>query len=230
MTSFRQSMVRTHADKYARDESYRSMIDSTLGDFADNLAARQPTPAGGAAAAYTASMGASLLQMVTRFCRGRKENSGRDEELAAAETSLEEMRAKLLQMIEKDCLAFDRVTGAYRLPQEEAGTKVRQQALEEALLGAIAVPSEVICLCRDSLQAAVGVSDCLNKSVASDFAAGAALLLAAGEAASLSIVSNAAFLRDEDMAVTTRGRASQLLEEVSEAKARVEAAVGTLLV
>ncbi|MHC5065834.1 MAG: cyclodeaminase/cyclohydrolase family protein [Planctomycetota bacterium] len=206
------------------------MIESTLGEFADNLAARQPTPGGGAAAGYAASMGASLLQMVVRFCQGRSENSGREEKLTAAETALEELRAKLLSMIEKDCLAFDRVTSAYRLPETEAGQEVRQQALEEALLGAIAVPSEVICLCRDSLHAAVEVSDCLNKSVASDFAAGATLLLAAGEAASLSIISNAAFLKDEGMAVTTRGRASELLEEVSEARARVEAAVGTLLV
>lgn len=223
-------MVRTDAGKYARAQSQRSMIDSSLGKFADYLAERQPTPAGGAAAAYTACMGASLLQMVVRFCQGKPANRDREEELAKAEATLGSLRARLLPMMEKDCVAFDRVISAYRMPKDQADVQVRQQALEKALVGAIAVPSEIICLCRDCLLTATELCDCLNKSVASDFAAGAALLLAAGEAASLSIISNAAFLTDEELAVTTRDRASEVLEEVSEAKAQIEAAVGTFLV
>ena len=63
------------------------MIDQTFKEIASSLAARTPTPAGGAAAALTASMGTALMLMVIRFTRGKAANADRfiDERLHSVE-------------------------------------------------------------------------------------------------------------------------------------------------
>lgn len=205
------------------------MIKTPLSEFIANLAARQPAPAGGAAAAYTAAMGVALLQMALRFCRGKPANQGRDEQLAAADVAMAGFIEKFLPMLERDCKSFEQVISAYALPKDEGTVGVRSKALETALRGAITVPEELLCLSRDALSLAVEMLDCLAKNVASDFAAGATLLLAAAEAASMSIISNISFLTDRQVAEITRHRVADLLDEVVASKARIESAVGVLL-
>ncbi len=206
------------------------MLETPLSEFISDLAARRPTPASGAAAAYTAAMGTALFQMVLRFCRGKNANQGRDDQLAAGDAAMAAFTQRFLPMLERDCRSFEHVTRAYSLPKDKGTAEVRQKALEEAIRGAITVPEEVLCLCRDALSLAVEMLDCLGKNVASDFAAGAALHNASAEAASLSIISNASFLKDRELAAMTSHRVSDLLDEVVASRARIESVVGALLV
>ncbi|MBK8099917.1 MAG: 2,3-bisphosphoglycerate-independent phosphoglycerate mutase [Planctomycetes bacterium] len=61
------------------------MLDQPFVKLIDALAARTPTPGGGAAAAMAGCMGTALFLMVVRFSRGKKANVDREGELARAE-------------------------------------------------------------------------------------------------------------------------------------------------
>ena len=126
------------------------MINKSFEDVVAAIAAKTPTPGGGAAAAMSASLGAALFLMVVRFSRGKKATLDQEEELGVAETQLERLLEHLLPMAERDCAAFDLVSNAYGLPKTTDSEKaIRDKAIEAGLLAAMAVPEEVACVVRD---------------------------------------------------------------------------------
>jgi formiminotetrahydrofolate cyclodeaminase len=207
------------------------MIEQTFRQLVEQTAARTPTPGGGAAAALTASLGAALLLMVVRFSRGKKKTAAREAELAAAEERLQAQIDRLLPMAERDCAAFDRVSAAYKLPKENAEhERLRARAIDEAMLGAMAVPEELICMARDVLMAIEPVADCVGASIVSDLGAGAELLRAAAEAALLNVRINARFLADRHVAAAALQRAVSVRDEVLEQHRAIGAFVEAALV
>src|SRR5882672_7787336 len=110
------------------------MIDQPFGKLIDSLAARTPTPGGGAAAAMAACMGAALFLMVVRFSRGKKGNEARERDLAQVEGLLQGHLQRLQPMAERDCKSFDLVSAAYQMRKDtEAQRAVRERAVQEAL-------------------------------------------------------------------------------------------------
>lgn len=202
------------------------MIDQPFARLVETLAARTPTPGGGAAAALAACLGTALLLMVVRFSRGRKQNAGREDDLAAAEERLAGCLADLQPMAQRDCEAYDRVAAAWRLPKDsEAQQRARTAAAQEAMAGAMAVPEETLAMVRDVFEAVAGVVPCVGRSIVSDLASGAALLLAGAEGASLNVRINAAELHDRAAAGRALDRAGRLLDEVRSHHAAIRDAV-----
>ncbi|MCC6672257.1 MAG: cyclodeaminase/cyclohydrolase family protein [Planctomycetes bacterium] len=207
------------------------MIQQPFTKLIESLAARTPTPGGGAAGALAAAMGTALLVMVVRFSRGKKSNAAREADLAGAETFLQEHLQRILPMAQRDCDAFDRVSAAYALPKATPeALALRERAVDEGMAGALAVPSELMALIRDVLLRATGISDCVSKNIVSDMGSGAELLCAAGEAAFLNVRINAAFLKDRERAGEALRRDQVVMEEIQRHHASlrkvVDAAIG----
>ena len=191
------------------------MIDQSFAKIIDALAQRTPTPGGGAAAALAASMGTALLLMVVRFSRGKKANVDRDADLARVEGLLESHLLRLLPMAERDCNSFDLVSKAYAMGKSNDGeTQIRNRAIQEAMVGAMVVPEETLCMVRDVSQAMAQVIDCVGKNIVSDLASGSSLLVAAGEGAQLNVRINAAYLDNRELADGAVVRAKTLLAEI----------------
>lgn len=191
------------------------MIDKPFQTLVEDLAARTPTPGGGAAAAMTAAQGTALLLMVTRFTRGKKATAGRDAELAAVEEFLAGHLQRILPMAERDCASFDRVSAAYALAKETDEQKaVRARAVEEALAGAIVVPEELIFVIRDVLAKFESVSNLVGKAIVSDLGSGAELLRAAATCAWWNVRVNAAYLSDKGRAHATELRIKAVFDEL----------------
>ncbi|MFM1871726.1 MAG: hypothetical protein RL398_1148 [Planctomycetota bacterium] len=206
------------------------MIEQTLRQFLDSLAAKTPTPGGGAAAAIAGCMGTALFTMVIRFSRGKKANVDREGDLATVETRLEGLAALLSPMAERDCKAFDLVSAAYKMPKATPDeTALRERAIQEAMVGAMVVPEETLCLARDVMAAMEGVIGCIAKTIASDLASGASLLLAAAEGAFLNVRINAMFLTDRELADNTLKRATSVLDEVRQRQKAIAVVVDGML-
>lgn len=206
------------------------MLDQSLRQFLDSLAKKTPTPGGGAAAAVAGSMGAALFAMVVRFSQGKKANVDREGDLATAESQLTALLGKLGPMAERDCRAFDLVSSAYKLPKGTSDEQsLRERAIQEAMLGAMAVPEETLCMARDVLVAMEPVIGCIGKAIASDLASGGALLLAGAEGAFLNVRINAMYLTDRTLAEHAMRRATAVLDEVRARQRAVVAAVEGLL-
>src|SRR5687768_15587063 len=104
-------------------------------------------------------------------------------------------------MAERDCRSFDFVSAAYAMPKEPAEQKaLRDRAIQEALIGASVVPEETLCTVRDVFASAKDVVGCIGKTIVSDLASGAHLLLAAGEGAFLNVKINVGLLQDRALA------------------------------
>lgn len=206
------------------------MIHQSFEQIIASLAAKTPTPGGGAAAAMSGAMGAALFLMVVRFSRGKKANVDREADLARVETALDGHLKRLLPMAERDCKSFDLVSAAYSRPKDTDEQKgLREKAIQEAMVGAMVVPEETLCMVRDVFVAMQGVTTCIGKAIVSDLASGAALLLAAAEGAFLNVRINAAFLTNRDLADRTLERATTVLQEIRRQQQTIAVSVDKML-
>lgn len=206
------------------------MIHQSFEQIVTSLAAKTPTPGGGAAAAMAGSMGAALFLMVVRFSRGKKANVDREGDLAQVEAQLDGHLKRLLPMAERDCRSFDLVSAAYGMPKDNEQQKaLREKAIQEAMVGAMVVPEETLCMVRDVFASMQQVTGCIGKAIVSDLASGASLLLAAAEGAFLNVRINAAFLTNRELADRTLDRATAVLTEVRRQQQAIAVSVDKML-
>lgn len=206
------------------------MISQSFQELVESLAAKTPTPGGGAAAAMAGCMGTSLFLMTVRFSQGKKANAGREADLALAETALQAHLQHLLPMGARDCEAFDLVSAAFRMPKDTDDDKAaRSAAIQESMVGAMLVPEQTQIMIRDVFATMDKVCDCIGKSIASDLASGAALLLAGAEGAFLNVRINAAELKDRELADAAMSRATSVRDEIRSRQEAIAVAVDRML-
>lgn len=216
------SVARTHCSP--------QMISQPFQDLVQSLAAKTPTPGGGAAAAMAGCMGTSLFLMTVRFSQGKKANVGREDDLAQAETELQGHLDRLMPMGERDCEAYDKVSAAFRMPKESDDEKAaRSAAIQGSMVGAMLIPEQTQNMIRDVFVTMERVCDCIGKSIASDLASGAALLLAGAEGAFLNVRINAAELKDRELAEAAMTRATAARDDVRARQDAIAAAVDRML-
>jgi formiminotetrahydrofolate cyclodeaminase len=105
-----------------------------LGRFLDLVASREPAPGGGASAAVTVALAASLSSMSARF------STDHLAEAAALAERAETLRSEVSPLAQADAAAYGRVLEAYRIERDEEG---RRQRIREALSGAANVPLSI---------------------------------------------------------------------------------------
>jgi formiminotetrahydrofolate cyclodeaminase len=164
------------------------MRDDTIAAFLEHLAARVPSPGGGATAALHAAQAAALLAMVARYSNGPKYDAALMNRVVA---EADELREDALALAEADANAFGAVAGAYRLPRAtEQETSARSAAISSALAGAARPPADVV---RTALLLVSLAEDLLpagNRNVITDVAAAAEAARAAAVTARLIIEIN----------------------------------------
>ncbi len=195
-----------------------SFSDKTVQQFLDELASSAPAPGGGAAAALSGALAASLVAMVCRLTIGRKNYEQVSAELEAILPRAEDRRRVLTELMDADAAAYDDVIATYKLPKgTDAEKAVRTAAIQEALKRAAEVPFQIVGACADILDMVLPVAAKGNKNAASD-AGSAALLAEAGmRAALLNVQINLGQIKDEAyiqemrtrLEPFTRGRAEQ---------------------
>ena len=206
------------------------MIDQPFAKIVESVAAKTPTPGGGAVAALAAALGIGLAQMVVRFSRGKKANAEREGDLQAAEEFLSHHLQRVLPMAERDCASFDRVSAAYQLPKDSEEQKgVRNRAIEEAMVGAMVVPEELLHLVRDVIARLDSVRGCIGKAIASDLGAGCEMLFAAARAAFLNVRINANLVQDRARVETAATRTNAVFVEVQRHAESLRSTVDKLL-
>ena len=170
----------------------------TTTEFVDALAAGQPTPGGGGAAALTGSQAAALVSMVINFTVGKKKYAEVEVEMQGYLLRTETLRRELLAAVDADAAAFDAVTATYALPKEtDAEKSARTAALQEALKHAAAVPFAVAEQCLEIMRLAAPVGAKGNSNVVSDAATALYLAFAALKSAIVNVNVNLKFIKDE---------------------------------
>lgn len=120
------------------------MKNLTLLEFADLVASNEPVPGGGSVAAVCGTLAAALSQMVANLTIGKKKYTEHEQEMNEIKEKAMALKDKLIDYIEKDSLAYNKVMDAYKLSKDtEEEKEVRKLAIEEGSKLAAQIPLEV---------------------------------------------------------------------------------------
>lgn len=189
------------------------LADLTVSGFSELLSSEAPAPGGGSSAALSGALGASLTAMVACLTRTKKKYA----ELAPFAAELEEkeqaLRARLLDVMDRDTVAFLAVSAAFALPKDSPEEKAaRTAAIQQALKGCTETPMEMMRLCAEALELTEALlSRGFNENAASDLGAAALSLKAGIQAAWLNVLINIGSIRDADYAAACRAEGEALL-------------------
>lgn len=120
------------------------MRNMVINEFAKIVASESPVPGGGSIAALCGALSAALAEMVANLTVGKKKYADSKEEMTEIINKASVLREKLLNYIEEDSLAYNKVMEAYKLPkQTEEEKSLRLSKIEEGLKIAASVPLKV---------------------------------------------------------------------------------------
>ena len=149
--------------------------NTTLGQFLDAAAAKQPAPGGGSVAALVGALAASMGEMVVNYSVGRKGLEAHQDELRAALAELSRARGLMLRLMVEDQVAYEALTAARKLPE---GSRERHEQLPAALLASISTPQSVAATAAAVLGLCDRLVDVCNRYLLSDLAVSADLAMA----------------------------------------------------
>jgi methenyltetrahydrofolate cyclohydrolase len=197
----------------------------TIGEFLDRLASDSPTPGGGAVAALAAAAGAALISMVAKLTIDKAGYEDAWEPMRAVARLADDVRPSLLELADRDAMAFEAVMTAFRMPKgTDEERESRSRAIQMAFAGAAAVPMEIAMRAGELLEPARDAIELGNVNAASDGASAAWMLLAAVECAAANVAINAGALKDEGEGERLRANAANIRQRAHTAHDAAHAA------
>ena len=191
--------------------------EKTCPEFISVLASKEPVPGGGGAAALCSAVGTALGNMVGSLTVGKKKYADVEDEIISLKEKCDKLQADLLDLIDKDAMAFEPLSRAYSLPKntpEEIAYK--EEVMEKCLKEACVVPLKIM----EKTCEAIDIIDIFAKKgsviAASDAGCAAAICKGALYAASLNVFVNTKDIKDKEYAGGLNGRAETMLGKYGE--------------
>ncbi len=175
-----------------------ALINLSLKSFADETASESPAPGGGSIAAYMGTLGVSLAGMVANLSSHKRGWDNRWEEFSDWAEKAQYYKTKLLQLVDEDTNAFNKIMDAFGLPKSTDEEKaLRKQAIQEATKYAIEVPFTVMKLAYESMEVIKAMAETGNPNSVTDAGVGALAARSAVIGAFLNVKINASGLDDK---------------------------------
>ena len=193
------------------------LADMTVTGFADTVASDAPAPGGGSCAALYGSIGAALTAMVGGLTQGRKKYAEYAEHAAEVEKKGNELKTRLLDVMDRDTEAFNVVSAAFGMPKATDEEKAaRSAAIQEGLKGCTKTPFEMMelacqALIDETLTLAQSLLGRFNDTSASDLGVAFLSLKAGIQGAWLNVLINVGSLKDQEFAAEYRAKGEALL-------------------
>ncbi|MCE5238406.1 cyclodeaminase/cyclohydrolase family protein [bacterium] len=194
------------------------LTSQTVREYAARLAAGEPTPGGGSAAALVGALAVALGEMAANFTRGKDTW----ERVEAPLARLEQLRETLLDLTDADPEAYAPVAAAYAMPRATEEEKAaRREAIQAALKQAAHVPLQVVGRVADAIAELPALAEHANRNLLSDVGVAAAFALAALKTGWLNVEVNLASIKDEEYVEDIRGAWQERLCEAEKTAAVV---------
>lgn len=193
------------------------MKDEKILSFVDRLASDEPTLGGGAAAGLAGSLGTAAIMMAIRFSNTDKLSAAEQERLTNAINTLENSKAKFIELIEADEEGFKPLSSAYKLPKntdEEKST--RKDAIQKGLVTATQAPLAVVEEVEKVVNIAFEVLPLIKKFIVSDVGVGVQLVNSALKSSSLNVYINANLMSDSAQQQKYYDKTDQTVENTSQ--------------
>ncbi len=159
--------------------------------YLENLKSKEPIPGGGAASALGAAEGVALVMMVGNLTVGKGKYEKFEKVNVESLTFGEELLQDLMDLIDEDANAFNKVSEAYKLPKETKEEKeIRSKKISDSAIFATKVPVRVMEAALAGLKLTAGLMGKSNPNVISDLGTAAIKLEGAIKGSWLNVIIN----------------------------------------
>jgi glutamate formiminotransferase/formiminotetrahydrofolate cyclodeaminase len=204
------------------DISEHKLIDMNLKAFMDETASDSPTPGGGSVSAYMGALGVALGTMVANLSSHKRGWDDRWKEFSDWAEKGKAIQNNLLQMVDEDTTAFNRIIEAFSLPKKsEEEKKLRDIAIQEATKNATLVPLKVMETAYPGFEMISEMVSKGNPNSISDAGVGALALRTCIRGAFLNVKINASGLNDKDFVKDVIARGEVLESKAEEAEQEI---------
>lgn len=183
-------------------------MDTSISEFIERLASKEPTPGGGGASALIGAVGVSLCSMVANLTSGKQKYAVYQAEIEQILVKTKVLTERLLALMDEDATAFEPLSKAYGIPKDNPE---RDTILENALVNASKVPFDI-------LNEISGAADILEELAAkgsrlavSDVGVAAAACRSAMEGAALNVYINTKLMKNKTYADSLNTKTATIL-------------------
>ena len=194
-----------------------NLTDLKSTEFLTALASSAPAPGGGGGAAMAGALAAALASMVANLTIGKEKFAQQEPEVKALLEEAEQVRQRLLGLVEDDAAVFNSFMSCYKLPkateeEKAAGTAAIRSAAKEAA----EVPLAIARASYKVLTLAERLVRIGNPGVITDVACSALLARAALRCAEYNVRINLGLTKDEAYNQSVQEELNNLLKTAEE--------------
>ena len=200
--------------EFLLEEPGKKLVDMSLTAFANETASESPAPGGGSISAYVGALGVSLGTMVANLSSHKRGWDDRWEEFSDVAERGQKLKDELLNLVDEDTRAFNRIMEAFGLPKKtDEEKKARTQAIQEASKYAMQIPFKVMETSYKSVEIMRAMAENGNPNSVSDAGVGALCALTAVEGAFLNVKINAAGIHDKNFTQELIAKAEEIMQK-----------------
>ncbi len=194
-------------------DSKKPLVNMTLTELANETASESPAPGGGSIAAYCGVMGVALGTMVANLSAHKRGWDDRWEEFSNWAEKGMEYQNILLDLVDEDTNAFNKIMDAFRLPKDtKENKKERQKAIQEATKHAILTPFKVMETAFSSMEVMKAMAEFGNPNSVTDAGVGALCSRTAIIGAFLNVKINCMDCEDKEFVAEILEKGKQLVD------------------
>lgn len=186
--------------------------EQTCQGFLDALASKAPVPGGGGASALVGALGTALCTMVGNYTVGKKKYADVEEDVKALMAKAEDIRARLLALVDADAEAFEPLSKAYAIPKDDPS---REAVMEKCLQDAAATPMSILRLSCEAIDLHREMLDKGSVIMLSDVGTGVIFCQSALYGAALNVRVNTKSMADRAFAQAMDEEVDALVEKYS---------------
>jgi glutamate formiminotransferase/formiminotetrahydrofolate cyclodeaminase len=190
------------------------LVGMNLRAFANETASESPAPGGGSISAYVGALGVALGTMVANLSAGKRGWESKLEYFSNWAAKGQILKDKLLNAVDEDTMAFNKIMMAFGLPKtNDAEKAARTAAIEEATKFACEVPFKVMQTAFESLALLEEMITNGNQNSITDAGVGVLCVKTAVRGAYFNVLINAKGLNDQAYAAKIIKNAKDLLAQ-----------------
>ena len=188
------------------------IADMKVTELINAVGSDAPAPGGGAVAGLAGGIGVALTMMVNGLTLSKKGFEDDRERILDAIAKGNELKTRLLDVMDRDTEAFNVVSAAFGMPKATDEEKAaRSAAIQEGLKGCTKTPMEMMELIDETLTLAQSLLGRFNDTSASDLGVAFLSLKAGIQGAWLNVLINVGSLKDQEFAAEYRAKGEALL-------------------
>ncbi len=212
------------------NESKNKLINLSLKDFTNETSTDSPAPGGGSVSAYIGALGASLATMVANLSAHKRGWDEKWEEFSIYATRGEELKNKLINLVDRDTESFNNILSSYKLPENsDDEIKYKQELIIQNTKNAILIPFEIMELSYESFDIIKKMAMIGNPNSISDAGVAALCARSAVIGAYLNVKINCYDLKDINFKVNILKKSAEIVQKTIKKEKKILDIVNKLI-